>query len=33
MIYRVLAERDKETLRDRMTGGVYDLRSVGAEGE
>lgn len=33
MIYRVLAERDRGALKDRMTGGITDLGSVGAEGE
>lgn len=32
-IYRVLAERNRGALRDRMTGELSDLGSVGAEGE
>jgi hypothetical protein len=31
--YRVLAERDKGALRDRITGRISDLGSVGAEAE
>ena len=33
MTYRVLAERDKGALRDRITGRISDLGSVGAEAE